>query len=114
MLPHWITFKLKQPQSSPPSSSSLPTQNSDCISTIGWHCWHSFKTNPKVCLVHVSTDGFSYRLWDTFQAKSHYKGDQLFTCEGIDPALYPFITLTVTETYGATQTYMSSFRTSNR
>lgn len=93
--PHWVTFHL-----------SKPTPDL-CLKTIGWHCWHSYNTNPKTVIIHVSEDGFKFKKWDTFNAISHHKGNQLFCCTPIKASIYPYITLEVTATFGSTQTYMN-------
>jgi hypothetical protein len=77
------------------------------IRTVGWYCWHPYSTNPRKVSVHVSTDGSHFRHWDTLSAKSHARGNQLFSCAPIDTALYPFIAFEINNTFGGEQTYMN-------
>ena len=77
------------------------------IRTIGWHCWHSYSTNPKVVQLHVSCDGSKFKVWDTLIVSQQMKGTQLFCCAPIDTVLHPFIALEVVQTFGASQTYMN-------
>lgn len=92
-----------------PQSLSISLANVDniVIRTVGWYCWHSYCTNPRVVSVHVSTDGSHFRHWDTFTAKSQTRGNQLFSCAPIDTSLYPFIAFEVNNTFGGLQTYMN-------
>ena len=96
-LPHWICFKLDENK-----AKGIE------ITTIGWHCWHSYITNPKTVRVHVSNDGLKFKHWDTFDVKSHLKGSQLFFCSpSINTNVFSFIALEIQETFGGVQTYMN-------
>jgi hypothetical protein len=92
-----------------PQSVSISMKEVDTIviRTVGWYCWHPYSTNPRKVSVHVSTDGSHFRHWDTLNAKSHARGNQLFSCAPIDTALYPFIAFEINNTFGGEQTYMN-------
>jgi hypothetical protein len=92
-----------------PQSVSISMKEVDTIviRTVGWYCWHPYSTNPRKVSVHVSTDGSHFRHWDTLSAKSHARGNQLFSCAPIDTALYPFIAFEINNTFGGEQTYMN-------
>ena len=77
------------------------------IRTVGWYCWRSYSTNPKIVNMHVSTDGSKFKRWDSFVARGKGKGSQLFSCAPVDVSLYPFVALEVTETFGGAQAYMN-------
>lgn len=77
------------------------------IRTVGWHCWHSYSTNPREVRIHVSRDGAKFRIWDTVSAALQHQGTQLFCCAPISVALYPFIAFEILTTYGGPQTYMN-------
>ena len=96
-LPHWICLKLDEDKAKGAE-----------IRTIGWHCWHSYITNPKTVRVHVSNDGLKFKYWDTFEAQSHLKGSQLFYCSPpVNTNVFNFIALEIQDTFGAMQTYMN-------
>jgi hypothetical protein len=92
-----------------PQSVSISMKEVDTIviRTVGWYCWHPYSTNPRKVSVHVSTDGSHFRHWDTLSAKSHARGNQLFSCAPIDTALYPFIAFEINNTFGGEQTYIN-------
>lgn len=77
------------------------------IRTIGWYCWHSYSTNPRKVVVHVSADGSKFKIWDTFIASNKSKKSQLFCCAPISIAIYPYIAFEVDETFGGLQTYIN-------
>lgn len=95
-LPQWLCISL----------NDVEQKQDIVIRTIGWHCWHPYKTNPKKVLLHVSPDGENFKLWDTFEANSH-KGTQLFCCAPIRIKIFPFIALEVVQNFGGNQTYMN-------
>ena len=76
------------------------------IRSVGWHCWHSYTTNPFKVSLSVASYGKQYKPWDTFIADRN-KGTQLFSCVPISARLYPFLKLEVTQTFGGLQTYMN-------
>ena len=76
------------------------------IKTIGWQCWHPYSTNPKSVSLHVSRDGSRFRLWDTFDGPQK-RGVHLFQCSPIAIAIYPYISIEISETHGGDSTYMN-------
>ena len=76
------------------------------IRSVGWHCWHSYTTNPFKVSLSVASNGKQYKPWDTFIADRN-KGTQLFSCVPISARLYPYLKLEVTQTFGGLQTYMN-------
>ena len=81
--------------------------NNVVIKTVGWYCWHQYKTNPKIVTIHVSADGSKFKPWDTFTASMSSKEAQLFCCAPISTNIYPYVAIEVTETFGGNQTYMN-------
>lgn len=96
-LPQWLCISL----------SDITMRKDVVIRTIGWHCWHPYSTNPMNVTIHVSSDGAKFKLWDAFRATSQAKGDQLFCCAPISSAIYPYIALEITQTFGGLQSYMN-------
>ena len=96
-LPQWICLSLHQ----------IMNIRNIVLRSIGWYCWHSYSTNPKVVILHVSADGSKFKQWDTFIVKKPIKGTQLFCCAPISCAIYPFLAFEITEVFGGDQTYMN-------
>lgn len=96
-IPQWICISLQ----------SIPNYQNVEIRTVGWHCWHSYSTNPREVRIHVSRDGSKFRIWDTVSAALQHQGTQLFCCAPISVALYPYIAFEILTTYGGPQTYMN-------
>jgi hypothetical protein len=82
-------------------------KRSICIRTIGWRCWHAYHTNPRKVTLHVSADGAKFRVWDKFIVPRPASGTHLFCCAPISIAIYPYIALEVTHTFGGLQTYIN-------
>ena len=82
-------------------------RRSVCIRTIGWRCWHAYRTNPRKVTLHVSADGAKFRVWDKFVVPRPASGTHLFCCAPISISIYPYIALEVTHTFGGLQTYIN-------
>lgn len=96
-LPQWLCFSLLD-----------ATQLQELqIKTVGWHCWHSYTTNPKSVTLHVSSDGSKFRRWDNFTAHASSDQVQLFNCAPISPKVYPYIAFEINSTFGGEQTYLN-------
>ena len=96
-LPQWLCLSL---------ANVHPEGQNIVIRTIGWHCWHPYTSNPKTILIHVSSDGSKFKLWDHLSSKES-KGTQLFCCTPINSSVYPYIAFEIKEAYGGSQTYMN-------
>lgn len=98
-LPQWLSISL--------TGLKDIDKRSVCIRTIGWRCWHAYRTNPRKVTLHVSADGAKFRLWDKFIVPRPASGTHLFCCAPISIAIYPYIALEITHTFGGSQTYMN-------
>jgi len=98
-LPQWLSISLL--------SLKDIDKRSICIRTIGWRCWHAYRTNPRKVTLHVSADGAKFRVWDKFVVPRPASGTHLFCCAPISIAIYPYIALEVTHTFGGLQTYIN-------
>ena len=67
-IPHWVTIHI-----------SKPTPDL-CLKTIGWHCWHSYNTNPKTVLIHVSSDGYKAILRNDLRALKDALKENRYGC----------------------------------
>lgn len=97
-LPQWLCVSLKDVQ----------VQEEAIIRTVGWRCWHPYKTNPRVVKLHVSPDRLTFREWDTFIASNPRGLTQLFCCTPINLVIYQYIAFEIVDTFGGDQTYINS------
>lgn len=94
--PQWLCISL----------ANTTDKDNVVLRSVGWHCWHSYLTNPKLVSMHVSSDGSKFKLWDTFIGKQA-RGTQLFSCAPVDTSIYSYVALEVAQTFGGSQTYMN-------
>lgn len=97
-LPQWLCLSLEDVQ----------IKDEAIIRTVGWRCWHPYKTNPRLVKLHVSPDGSKFKEWDTFTAVNPRGLTQLFCCAPISLVLYQYIAFEILDTFGGDQTYINS------
>eukprot|EP00347_Sterkiella_histriomuscorum_P022779 403337194 len=72
---------------------------------FGFHCTHTYSSNPSLIDLFVSKDGIQFKHWTTLNP--YFKeGRQLFSIDPIGPS-YKFLEVIIKETYGANRTYMN-------
>lgn len=97
-LPQWLCISLED----------IHVREDAIIRTVGWRCWHPYKTNPRVVKLHVSPDGSKFKEWDTFTAQNPRGLTQLFCCAPISLVLFQYIAFEILDTFGGDQTYINS------
>lgn len=75
------------------------------ITCFGWFCWHSYKSNPSVIEIWLSTDNASYHKWATCSA-SCKSGSNFYEIDPIHESINYF-KLVITATHGAPSTYIN-------
>lgn len=93
-MPQSITFDISEMKYRPTSFQSF-----------GWHCWHSYSSNPAAVDLYVSEDGEMFSKWATFHAEMR-AGNQIFVVDPISNNVN-YLKLEVIETFGAAKTYVN-------